>query len=68
MLLYKTECPHCGNDITVSDKRKVHKCCWCRRLVGANFTKVGKKTRCEVEALDFPENTKVERTNFNERF
>ena len=59
MLYHKVECPHCGNEINVNDSREVHKCRWCRRLVSAKFERTnGKKFKCEVEAMDFPEEQK----------
>ena len=65
MLYTKVDCPHCGNEITVNDTRKIQKCCWCRRLVSVKFDKSRKgkkKFRCSVEAADFPEPQ-----NINER-
>lgn len=59
MLHYTTECPHCGNAITVNDARKEQKCCWCRRLISVKLERVNKKKiKCEVEPIDFPEEQK----------
>jgi hypothetical protein len=58
MLFCRTECPHCGNDITVNNAKEVQKCCWCRRLVSVKIERKKKKVRCEVEAIDFPEDQK----------
>lgn len=55
MIYRRVECPHCGNDIGVSDAKETHKCRWCRRLISVKFIGKGKKARCEVEATDFPE-------------
>lgn len=56
MLYYNTTCPHCGNEMTVNDLKETHKCPWCRRLVGAKFERTkGRRFRCTVEALDFPD-------------
>ena len=58
MLYYKTDCPHCGNEITVRNEKEPQKCRWCRRLVSAKFRRQGKKVLCEVERVDFPEKGK----------
>lgn len=59
MVFHKTECPHCGNEITVHNGKETQKCCWCRRLMSVKIQKTGKKKfRCEVEAIDFPEEQK----------
>lgn len=58
MLHYATECPHCGNEITVNNARETQKCCWCRRIISVKLERTkNKKIRCEVEPVDFtPEN------------
>lgn len=57
-MLYKdVECPHCGNEVTVSNQSDVQKCCWCRRLISVKFGRSGKGKRkivCKVDAMDFP--------------
>lgn len=58
MLYHRTECPHCGNEITVRNENENQKCRWCKRLVSAKFSRRGKKVLCEVEAVDFPEKGK----------
>lgn len=59
MLYHKTECPHCGNEITVSNEKRIQKCCWCKRLVSAKFERTSKKkVKCEVETVDFTESQK----------
>lgn len=55
MLYHKTECPHCGNEITVNNGKRTQKCRWCRRLISVNLYRVKRKIRCEVEPMDFPE-------------
>lgn len=59
MLYYKTECPHCGNEITVNDARKEDKCRWCRRLISVSLKRTRRnKIDCKVEPIDFPEDSK----------
>lgn len=58
MLFCSTECPHCGNEITVNNARETQKCLWCRRLISVKIQRKKKKIRCEVEPIDFPENQK----------
>lgn len=58
MTMYrKVDCPHCGNEITVNSDTDVRKCRWCKRLVAVNFERKGKgkKVKCKVEAIDFPD-------------
>lgn len=59
MLYHKVECPHCGNEITVTNAKEIQKCCWCRRLISV---KLGRNKRnkvfCNVEPMDFPEDSK----------
>lgn len=59
----RVECPHCGNEMIVSDLKDTVKCCWCKRLMSVRFAGKGKKASVIVEAIDFP--TKRE-TPFNE--
>lgn len=67
MLYRNVECPHCGNEISVSNTSNNQKCCWCRRLVSAKFVKVSKKRIvCNIEPVDFPEyEYNEERENHN---
>lgn len=59
MLYHRTECPHCGNEITVNEAKETLKCRWCRRLVSVKFERgKGKKFNCIVKPMDFPENSK----------
>ena len=56
MLYHKTECPHCGNEITVNNSKEMQKCRWCRRPISVTLYRTNKKKiRCEVEPMDFPE-------------
>lgn len=58
MIYRKVVCPHCGNEFTVKSVPEGQKCQWCRRLVVAKFTKgKGRKWNCEVEPMDFPEDS-----------
>lgn len=51
----KVECPHCGNEIYVNSDVYHKKCRWCKRLVQVEFEGRGKKAKCKVEAIDFPD-------------
>lgn len=44
MRKYSTECPHCGNPISVTDMKEVQKCFWCRRLISVKFDKTKKES------------------------
>lgn len=58
MLYAKVDCPHCGNEVTFNNAKEIQKCCWCRRLVSVKFEKPrknGKRIRCDVKAVDFPD-------------
>lgn len=66
MLYQKVDCPHCGNEITVSNLKETQKCQWCRRLVSVKLERKGKKIKCDVEAIDFAEKT-VKKTNYSRR-
>jgi hypothetical protein len=67
MLHYRTECPHCGNEITVSNEKGVQKCRWCRRLISVKLERTKKrKIRCEVEPMDFPEEQKKSHSRWKE--
>lgn len=68
MLHYRTECPHCGNEITVNNARRTQKCCWCRRLISVNLEKTSKrKIRCEVEPMDFPEKENYQNQDYRKQ-
>lgn len=61
MLYYKTECPHCGNEITVNNGKETQKCRWCRRIISVKIEKIKKKRfKCEVEPIDFPTTNEIE--------
>lgn len=50
----EVECPHCGNEILVNNRKEILKCRWCRRIVKVKFVGRGKKAKVNVEAIDFP--------------
>ena len=67
MLFHKTECPHCGNDVTVNDSKDVHKCRWCRRLISVKFERgKGKRYKCEVEPMDFNDNESFGKRSYSD--
>lgn len=60
MLYCRTECPHCGNEITVNNTREIQKCRWCRRSISVKLGRTSKKKIwCEVKPMDFTENQKT---------
>lgn len=70
MIYRKVECPHCGNETVVKKIREGQKCEWCRRLIKATFYQIrkGKKWFCDVETLEFPDNSfeEFKKSNVNE--
>ena len=50
----KVDCPHCGNEMVVSNYKDTAKCYWCKRLMSVKFDGNGKKAKITVEAIDFP--------------
>lgn len=53
MLFCKVDCPHCGNEISVTNAKPEQKCQFCRRIVKVTIWRKGRKVNCEVEAVDF---------------
>lgn len=59
IIYHATECPHCGNEITVNNAKEIQKCLWCRRPISVKLERISrKKVRCKVEAVDFCEEQK----------
>ena len=68
MTIYrKVECPHCGNEINVNSDVYHKKCRWCKRLVQVEFEGKGKKAKCNVEAIDFPDEKEYKDNNKNNK-
>jgi hypothetical protein len=64
MYYSKVECPHCGNELVISNAKEVQKCCWCKRLISIKFKWLSKKKQIfTVEPMDFSEVQKKEYYN-----